>query len=52
MKYASSNVRSWAGLVIRIALAAIWTWAAWSKIGNPRLFVQAVRAYDATPEWL
>jgi protein-disulfide isomerase/uncharacterized membrane protein YphA (DoxX/SURF4 family) len=52
VKYASSNVRSWAGLVIRIALAAIWTWAAWSKIGNPRLFVQAVRAYDATPEWL
>jgi protein-disulfide isomerase/uncharacterized membrane protein YphA (DoxX/SURF4 family) len=42
----------WAGLVIRVVLAAVWAWAALSKIGNPRGFVQAVRAYDATPEWL
>ena len=42
----------WAGLVARLALAAVWTWSAVSKIGNPRGFVQAVRAYDATPEWL
>ena len=27
-------------------------WAAWSKMRNPLGFVQAVRAYDATPEWL
>jgi protein-disulfide isomerase len=33
-------------------LAAVFAWAAWSKIVNPRTFVQAVRAYDATPEWL
>jgi protein-disulfide isomerase/uncharacterized membrane protein YphA (DoxX/SURF4 family) len=48
----SSNVRGWLGLAVRVVLAAVWTWAAWSKIGNPRGFVQAVRAYDATPEWL
>jgi protein-disulfide isomerase/uncharacterized membrane protein YphA (DoxX/SURF4 family) len=44
--------KGWIGLVIRVALAAVWGWAAWSKIGDPRRFVQAVRAYEATPEWL
>jgi protein-disulfide isomerase/uncharacterized membrane protein YphA (DoxX/SURF4 family) len=48
----SPAVRSWAGLVVRLALAAIFAWAAWSKLSDPRTFVQAVRAYDATPEWL
>jgi len=46
---------SWAGLaglVVRVLLGAVWAWAALSKIGDPRRFVQAVRAYDATPEWL
>ncbi len=46
---------SWAGLaglVVRVVLAAVWAWAALAKIGNPRRFVQVVRAYDATPEWL
>jgi protein-disulfide isomerase len=43
---------SWAGLVVRVALAAVWAWAALAKIGDPRRFVQVVRAYDATPEWL
>jgi protein-disulfide isomerase/uncharacterized membrane protein YphA (DoxX/SURF4 family) len=43
---------SWVGLVVRVALAAVWAWAALSKIGDPRRFVQVVRAYDATPEWL
>jgi protein-disulfide isomerase/uncharacterized membrane protein YphA (DoxX/SURF4 family) len=38
--------------VIRLGLAAIWIWAAVSKLGAPRTFVQTVRAYDATPEWL
>jgi protein-disulfide isomerase/uncharacterized membrane protein YphA (DoxX/SURF4 family) len=30
----------------------VWAWASLSKIGDPRTFVRAVRAYDATPEWL
>ncbi len=42
----------WAGLIVRVVLAAVWFWASLSKIGDPRTFVQAVRAYDATPEWL
>jgi len=45
----------WAGLVgvvVRVVLAAVWAWAALAKIGDPRRFVQVVRAYDATPEWL
>jgi protein-disulfide isomerase/uncharacterized membrane protein YphA (DoxX/SURF4 family) len=42
----------WLGLVIRLALAGIWAWASVSKIGDPRTFIRAVRAYDATPEWL
>ncbi|HEX2904801.1 MAG TPA: MauE/DoxX family redox-associated membrane protein [Jatrophihabitans sp.] len=42
----------WAGLVVRVFLAAVWAWASLSKIGDPRTFVRAVRAYDATPEWL
>jgi protein-disulfide isomerase/uncharacterized membrane protein YphA (DoxX/SURF4 family) len=46
------SVRPWLGTVIRLALGAIWIWAASSKIGSPRVFVQAVRAYDVTPEWL
>jgi protein-disulfide isomerase/uncharacterized membrane protein YphA (DoxX/SURF4 family) len=44
--------RPWLGTVIRLALGVIWIWAAWDKIRAPRTFVQAVRAYDATPEWL
>jgi protein-disulfide isomerase/uncharacterized membrane protein YphA (DoxX/SURF4 family) len=42
----------WVGLVVRVVLAAVWGWAALAKIGDPRRFVQVVRAYDATPEWL
>jgi protein-disulfide isomerase/uncharacterized membrane protein YphA (DoxX/SURF4 family) len=41
-----------AGLVIRVLLAALWMWGALAKIGDPRRFVQVVRSYDATPEWL
>ena len=44
--------RSWAGLLVRLVLAAAWAWAALAKIGDPRRFVQVVRSYDATPEWL
>jgi protein-disulfide isomerase/uncharacterized membrane protein YphA (DoxX/SURF4 family) len=47
-----SSIRPWVGTVARLALGGIWIWAAWSKLGNPRGFVQTVRAYDATPEWL
>jgi protein-disulfide isomerase/uncharacterized membrane protein YphA (DoxX/SURF4 family) len=46
------TARPWLGTVVRLALGAIWIWAAASKLGSPRTFVQAVRAYDATPEWL
>jgi protein-disulfide isomerase len=42
----------WASLAIRIVLAAVWVGAALPKISEPRRFVQAVRAYEATPEWL
>jgi uncharacterized membrane protein YphA (DoxX/SURF4 family) len=48
----SPAVRGWTGLVVRLVLAAVFVWAAWSKLGDPRTFVRAVRAYDATPEWL
>lgn len=47
-----SSIRPWVGTVARVALGAIWIWAAWSKLANPRGFVQTVRAFDATPEWL
>jgi protein-disulfide isomerase/uncharacterized membrane protein YphA (DoxX/SURF4 family) len=44
--------RRWFGLVVRVFLGAIWIWAAWEKLRQPRDFLLAVRAYDATPEWL
>ena len=40
------------GAVLRVVLGGIWAWAAWSKLEDPRQFLRAVRAYDATPEWL
>ena len=46
------SLRGWLGTVIRLGLGAIWLWASVSKLQDPRQFVQAVRAYDATPEWL
>lgn len=56
MKFAAlsahRNKLGWAGLVVRLVLAGVWIWASLSKIGDPRTFVRAVRAYDATPEWL
>jgi protein-disulfide isomerase/uncharacterized membrane protein YphA (DoxX/SURF4 family) len=42
----------WVGLVVRVVLAAVWAWASLAKIHDPRTFLRAVRAYDATPEWL
>jgi len=46
------TLRPWLGTVARLLLGAVWIWAASSKLGEPRTFVQAVRAYDVTPEWL
>ena len=46
------TLRPWIGAVIRIFLGVIWIWASLAKLHDPRGFVQAVRAYDATPEWL
>jgi protein-disulfide isomerase/uncharacterized membrane protein YphA (DoxX/SURF4 family) len=46
------TVRPWLGTVARLFLGAIWLWAAVAKLGNPREFVQTVRAYDVTWEWL
>ena len=47
-----NRLRPWLGTLVRLGLGAIWIVAAVDKLGNPRTFVQAVRAYDATPEWL
>jgi protein-disulfide isomerase len=44
--------RAWLATVVRLILAAVWIWASVSKLGDPRTFLRAVRAYDATPEWL
>jgi protein-disulfide isomerase len=45
-------VERWAGTVARLILAAVFGYAALSKLGEPRTFLRAVRAYQATPEWL
>lgn len=47
-----NSLRPWLGTVIRLVLGVVWLWAGWSKLHDPRAFVQTVRAYDATPEWL
>ena len=46
------SLRPWLSTLARLILGVVWIWAAWSKIRSPRTFTQAVRAYDATPEWL
>lgn len=46
------SVRPWLGTVARLFLGAMWLWAAVAKLGSPRDFVQTVRAYDVTWEWL
>ncbi len=46
------TVRPWLGTVVRLFLGAVWIWASVSKLSEPRTFLIAVRAYDATPEWL
>lgn len=47
-----NSLRPWLGTVIRLVLGVIMLWAGWAKLNDPRHFVQTIRAYDATPEWL
>lgn len=47
-----SAIRPWVGTVFRLVLGGVFLWAGWEKLADPRGFVQAVRAYDVTPEWL
>ena len=47
-----TTTRRWAALVARLVLAGTWLFAGVSKVGDPRQFLRAVRAYEATPEWL
>jgi len=46
------KIKPWLGAVIRLLLGVVWLWASLHKLHDPRAFVQTVRAYDATPEWL
>jgi protein-disulfide isomerase/uncharacterized membrane protein YphA (DoxX/SURF4 family) len=46
------TIKPWLGSLIRVVLGAVWLWASLAKLHNPRGFVQTVRVYDATPEWL
>lgn len=47
-----SAARPWLGTLARLLLGVVWIWASLSKLAHPLTFTQAVRAYDATPEWL
>jgi len=47
-----SSIRPWLGTVVRLGLGGVWLYAGISKLSDPRAFLQAVRAYDASPEWL
>lgn len=46
------TARPWLGAAIRVLLGGLWIWASVAKLSDPRASVQAVRAYDMTPEWL
>jgi protein-disulfide isomerase/uncharacterized membrane protein YphA (DoxX/SURF4 family) len=46
------TARPWVATVVRLALGGIWIWASIAKLRDPRRFVETVRAYDMTPEWL
>jgi len=47
-----NSLRPWLGTVSRLVLGVVWLWSGWIKLHDPRAFVQTIRAYDATPEWL
>jgi protein-disulfide isomerase/uncharacterized membrane protein YphA (DoxX/SURF4 family) len=44
--------KPWVGMVARLLLGVVWIWAALAKLAHPLLFVQTVRAYDLSWEWL
>lgn len=45
-------VRPWLGTAARVLLGVVWIWASLAKLSDPLHFVETVRAYDATWEWL
>jgi len=46
------NPRRWIVLVLRVALAAVFVYAAWSKLRQPwLLFAMAIDAYGVLPQW-
>ncbi|SDJ02212.1 Protein-disulfide isomerase [Frankineae bacterium MT45] len=47
-----TSTRAWLGTAIRLVLGGVWIWASIEKLHDPRTFLRAVRAYDATPDWL
>src|SRR6476620_4145283 len=47
-----SAIRPWVSTVFRLVLGGVFLWAGWEQLADRRGFVQAVRAYDVTPEWL
>ena len=47
-----SQIRPWLGTAARLVLGVVFLVAGWQKMQDPRAFLRAVRAYDATPEWL
>lgn len=46
------NWRRWLVLILRIGLAAVFMYAAWSKLRQPwLLFAMAIDAYGLLPQW-
>ena len=46
------NARRWIVLVLRVALAVVFIYAAWSKLRQPwLLFAMAIDAYGVLPQW-
>lgn len=44
--------RRWVVLILRVVLAAVFVYAAWSKLRQPWLvFAMAIDAYDLLPQW-
>ena len=46
------STRRWLVLILRVALAAVFIYAAWSKLRQPwLLFAMAIDAYGLLPQW-
>ena len=46
------STRRWTVLILRVALAAVFIYAAWSKLRQPwLLFAMAIDAYGLLPQW-